>query len=47
MKNLLIGIVIGMLVATPLVWAAAHYQLTDSDGDGLSISSDGAVSITF
>ena len=47
MKNLIIGIIIGMMIATPLVWAAAAHRLVDTGGDALDINSDGSLTMTF
>lgn len=48
MKNLLIGIVIGMMISAPLVWAAAKdIRISDADGTVLDITSNGGLTIKF
>jgi len=47
MKNLIVGIIIGMMIAAPLAWAAAAHRLVDTSGNALNINSDGTLNITL
>lgn len=47
MKNILVGIIIGIVISSTFVWAQSAFFIQDSGGDELLISSGGAVSTTF
>lgn len=48
MRNLIIGILIGMAIGAPLAYAAAKdIRVSDSDGTVLDVNSDGTVTIKF
>jgi hypothetical protein len=45
MRNLIIGIIIGMMITAPLAWAAAARRIVDTDNQSLDINSDGTLNI--
>ncbi|MBU0907349.1 MAG: hypothetical protein KKE05_04310 [Nanoarchaeota archaeon] len=47
MKNLIIGIIIGIMIGAPIAWAAAAHRIMDTDGNKLSVGSDGYLTIKF